>query len=443
MDGEAKMIDVIVEMSANLFQAFMFIGFLYFFFGTEKSKKVNIISLCSTVLILFIALNVFTFFTGYVSFIDVLVYLLIIEIYTLLFLKGNKLIRLVMPIIDILINGIASLSLGYIVSFATGESFSDLISKSSIYRYFCIALVNLTNLLVLWLIVRLAKKKINLMKWTDISAFVLIPTVALIIIHCTFFILSKTDFQPDIIGYLAIICTGMIAVVITTMLMMISISKNYEIKTKLLLSEQKEKLYEENVLQTHNQIEKIAKIKHDMKNRLLCIEKLINDDKYIEAKELCGDILDNLSGIYTPLNTNNPLLNAIVNVELEKAVSQKIIFTVEINDSLTDLANEHDIISIIGNLCDNAIEYLSSVPSDLRQMSLEIASHNKYYIITCKNKILKSVLNENPQLKSNKKDFDLHGKGTEIIKNIAIKYNGDTKIYEENGFFCSSVILKN
>lgn len=437
------MIDIIEEMFANLFQAFMFVGFLYFFFGTEKSKKINIISLCSVITTLFAAICFFNFYTGYIGFKDIFVYIAIMEIYTLVFLNGNKWIRLIMPFVNMLVNGIVSFSFGYIVSFATGESFSDLIYKSSIYRYFCLALVNLTNLLVLWLIVRLAKKKINLMKWTDISAFILIPTVALFIIHCTFFILSKTSFQPDIIGYLAIICIGMIAVVITIMLMMISISKNYEIKTKLLLSEQREKLYEENVLQTHNQIEKIAKIKHDMKNRLLCIEKLINDNKYIEAKELCGDILHNMSGVYTPLNTKNPLLNAIVNVELEKAVSQKIVFTVEISDSLANLENEHDIISIIGNLCDNAIEYLSSVPLESRQMSLEIASHNKYYIITCKNKILKSVLNENPHLKSSKKDFSLHGKGTEIIKNIATKYNGDTKIYEEDGFFCSSVILKN
>lgn len=437
------MIDIIVEMFANLFQAFMFVGFLYFFFGTEKSKKVNIISLCSTVLVLFIALNVFTFFTGYISFIDILVYFLIIEIYTLVFLKGNKWIRLIMPIIDILINAIISFSFGYIVSFATGKTFSYLISGSSIHRYFCLALVNLTNLLVLWLIVRLAKKKINLMKWTDISAFIIIPVIAITIIYCTFFIISKADFQSDIIVYLAVICTGMIAVVITIILMMISISKNYEIKTKLLLSEQREKLYEENVLQTHKQIEEILKIKHDMKNNLMCINKLISERKLAETKNLCSDLLTNLSGVYTPLNTENSLLNAIVNVELEKAVSKGIEFTVNVNDSLKEMSDTRDIISIIGNLCDNAIEYLSNAPEQMRQMSLEISVHNKYHIITCKNKVLKSVLTENPSLKSNKEDLTFHGKGTEIIKNIAKKYNGDTKIYEEESFFCSSVILKN
>lgn len=364
------------------------------------------------------------------------------EIYTLVFLKGNMWIKIIMPIIDILINAIISFSFGYIVSFATGEAFSYLISESSVYRYFCLAIVNLTNLLILWLIVRLAKKKINLMKWTDVSAFIIIPVIAITIIYCTFFIISKTDFQPDILCYLAVICAGMIAVVITIMLMMISISRNNEIKIKLLLSEQREKLYEENVLQTHKQIEEISKIKHDMKNNLMCIDKLISEGRLAETRALCSDVLTDLSGVYTPLNTENPLLNAIVNVELQKAVSKGIEFTVNINDSLKEFSDTHDIISIIGNLCDNAIEYLGTVSKDTRQMMLEITAHNKYHIITCKNKILKSVLTENPMLKSSKQDLNFHGKGTEIIKNIAKKYNGDTKIYEEEGFFCSSIILK-
>lgn len=58
------MIDIIVEMFANLFQAFMFVGFLYFFFGTEKSKKINIISLCSVITTLFAAICFLTFIPG-------------------------------------------------------------------------------------------------------------------------------------------------------------------------------------------------------------------------------------------------------------------------------------------------------------------------------------------------------------------------------------------
>lgn len=436
------MVDIILEVLVNLVQACMFIGFLYFFFEPSRSKAVNIIGLCCAVLTQFAAVNFFTFHTDYIPFSDTVVYIILMEIYTLLFLEGNLWIRLVLPPIDLLINSVISFFFGYIVSITTGESFSNLVYESSLYRYFCMAIISLTNLLVLWLIIRLTKKKINLMKWTDVSAFIIIPIIAMIIINCTFLIITKTHFQSDIIGYLAIICAGMIAVVITIMYMMVSVSRKYEIQTKLLLSEQREKLYEEDILKTNTQIEKISKIKHDMKNNLMCIDRLISDDNLAEAQSLCNDVLTNLTGVYTPLNTENPLLNAIVNVELEKAVSSGIEFTLNISDSLKEMSDTHDIISLIGNLCDNAIEYLSSKPKEMRQMSLEISTHNKYHIIICKNKIQNSVLTENPSLKSSKQDLEFHGKGMEIIKSIAKKYNGGTKMYEENNYFCLSVIIK-
>lgn len=78
----------------------------------------------------------------------------------------------------------------------------------------------------------------------------------------------------------------------------------------------------------------------------------------------------------------------------------------------------------------------------MRKMSLDISVHNKYNIISCKNRILKSVLEENPYLHSSKQDSIFHGKGTEILKNISQKYDGDTRIHEKDSYFCCSVILK-
>ncbi|MGN1467055.1 MAG: GHKL domain-containing protein [Ruminococcus sp.] len=136
------------------------------------------------------------------------------------------------------------------------------------------------------------------------------------------------------------------------------------------------------------------------------------------------------------------MLNAIVNVELEKAVTNGIEFTVNIRDDLMELSDSSDIVSVIGNLCDNAVEYLCTISEKLRKMSLDISVHGRYHVITCRNRILKSVLAENPSLKSSKQDLNFHGKGTEILKNISQKYGGDIRIYEENNFFCYSVILK-
>ena len=61
------------------------------------------------------------------------------------------------------------------------------------------------------------------------------------------------------------------------------------------------------------------------------------------------------------------MLNAILNVEKAKALAQKIDFTADIQDALP-FVSDSDVISIVGNLCDNAIEHLSSLPEDKRRM---------------------------------------------------------------------------
>ena len=60
-----------------------------------------------------------------------------------------------------------------------------------------------------------------------------------------------------------------------------------------------------------------------------------------------------------------------MNVELEKAQSNEINCTYEIAETLK-IMHDGNIISLIANLCDNAIEYLVQIPQEQRQMSLSI-----------------------------------------------------------------------
>ena len=179
-----------------------------------------------------------------------------------------------------------------------------------------------------------------------------------------------------------------------------------------------------------------------MMNNLMSFSALITDGEYEKAKRLCDEYSEKLSAANTPVHTNNPVLNAIVNIEIEKTEANHIDFTYEINDELL-FVSDSDIISIIGNLCDNAIEYLITVPEDKRQMYLAITVYRDYYCVTCKNIILTSVINTNPNLNSTKEDLTFHGKGTKILKDIAEKYSGELIYSEEDGWFIISAIIRN
>ena len=178
-----------------------------------------------------------------------------------------------------------------------------------------------------------------------------------------------------------------------------------------------------------------------MKNNLKSICRLIENGQYDEAKRLCVDSSESIAKVYTPINTDNPTLNAILNVEIEKARQSDISFSYTVTDSL-DFVSSTDVVSIIGNLCENAIEYLSTIDKGQRKMSLEITVRNDYRIIVCRNTILSSVLSVNPDMKTTKNNDTLHGKGLNILRNIAEAYNGTLSYKEDDDRIEVTLIIK-
>jgi sensor histidine kinase YesM len=80
----------------------------------------------------------------------------------------------------------------------------------------------------------------------------------------------------------------------------------------------------------------------------------------------------------------------------------------------------------------------NSIPS---QIVLIISETAGYFRVTIKNTIQESVLEKNSELKTDKKNKELHGWGIRSVKDIARKRNGFVDIYEKNGLFIASVML--
>ena len=200
-------------------------------------------------------------------------------------------------------------------------------------------------------------------------------------------------------------------------------------------------MYKTSVISTNEQIEKLSQIRHDIKNNALAVSTLIKEGEYQKAKTICDSIAKSTSS-YTPVHCQNPVLNAILNVEIDKATSYNIDFTYNISDTLSFM-DDADVVSIIGNLCDNAIEYLSTVPTELRKMDLNISVYRDFSYINCNNTITSSVLEHNPRLNTSKDDNLLHGKGIKILRSVAERYNGEVIVKEEQNEFSVSVIIHN
>ena len=434
-------IGFVIEIASNLFQAIYLVGFLYLFFEKKSSKLFNIISYCAATLLYFMLNNYYTYHELTFNHSDSVFGIIILMTYSLICLKGNVILRIIMPIVDMLIDAVCGFGVFYLFSSFGKRPFIEALTFSNTYRYLFLIVVHATRIFVYWLVLRFSKKKIRISSAYEMIVFIVVPITSLSGIISVMIAYEHTNFDPSILPYVLIIMFVLIINTVVFWIIVDKISKDSIIKTELLLSNQREEMYQTSVLEANDQINKMSQIKHDMKNGLKSIQELIQSGQYEEAARLCSDESETLIRVNTPVSTSNPTLNAIMNVELDKAYAAGIDFTYNISDTLNEMTAS-EIVSVIGNLCDNAVEYLIAPDQVQKKMSLEISAKKGYRIIKCRNAINGSVLESNPSLVTTKSDKGTHGKGLNILREIAMKYNGELSVNEDNGMLEISLILR-
>ena len=434
-------VGLVVELAVNLLQQLLFIGFLYLFFDKSENKVKNIAAFTAAVLILFTMANYFTFNEMTFNHMDAVITIVVMLVYSVFFLKGELYLRIIMPLIAFGLNMLIAFAAIFLMSSITGKTMEESVAFSTAFRYIYLVVVEATYIFILWLILRIRKKNITLSNRYDIFAFIVIPVLCMIGMYTDVFIYQIVNFDSHILVLIIINLFVMIVVSVLVWFLLIRISNDNQVKTDLLLSRQREEMYRESVIGSGEQISRMSEIKHDMKNNLKSIYRLIDNGQYDEAKRLCIDCSESIEKVYTPINTNNPTLNAILSVEIEKARQNGISFSYTVTDSLSFVSST-DVVSIIGNLCDNAIEYLSCIDQDQRKMSLEITVRNDYRMIVCRNTIVSSVLSVNPDMKTTKKNAALHGKGLSILRSIADKYSGTIGYKEDDNRIEVTLVIK-
>ena len=432
---------LVVEIAFNLIQQLMFIGFLYLFFDKGENKVKNILAFWISVLLLFTMANYFTFNEMTLNHLDSIITIIVMLVYSICFLKGELYLRIIIPILAFGLNMLISYLNIFVMSTFGDVPFEEAIVFSTSFRYMYLTVANLLYFVALLILLRIGKRKIQVVSKAEIVAFIIVA-VALYAGSLSTMIFYKQLFNNgELLPYIIIILVSLFVSAGVFWFLLLKISKDNQIKTELLLSKQREEMYQSSVIASNEYIKRTSEIKHDMNNTLSSIYRLMDNGQYDEAKRLCLDCSESITKVYTPINTDNPTLNAILNVEIEKARQNDISFSYTVTDSL-DFVSSTDVVSIIGNLCDNAIEYLSTIDKGQRKMSLEITVRNDYRIIVCRNTILSSVLSVNPDMKTTKNDETLHGKGLSILRSVAEKYNGTLSCKEDDDSIEVTLIIK-
>lgn len=168
------------------------------------------------------------------------------------------------------------------------------------------------------------------------------------------------------------------------------------------------------------QNEMLKTITHDEKNHLIAIKALANDpavSEYIE--NIYSDIkYHSMFG-----NTKNKFLDLLLNKYKSICDSSGISFEYNIRTANLSFMDAPDLITLLSNILDNAVEAASV--SEKKTIELSINRVNEFDMLSCVNSSDRKPQSVGKSLRTSKNSGGFHGLGTKSIKAIAGKYNGE------------------
>ena len=187
---------------------------------------------------------------------------------------------------------------------------------------------------------------------------------------------------------------------------------------------QKESMERMMQLQESNRI-----LRHDLRHYFVVFQELLVAGNMEEAKKYVAEVLDtklHTEGIYM---TGDEILDAVLNHCDSCCKSKGISFHAEVSAHLPEGQMEFAIALL--NLLENAIE--AEEREENKRIEVEIYESAGLLLVTVKNRISQSVMQENPEMKTRKSNAGLHGLGRKSVKQLVRDMDGAFYEEEKNG----------
>ncbi len=180
---------------------------------------------------------------------------------------------------------------------------------------------------------------------------------------------------------------------------------------------------------------------HEYINKITCIRHLLKNKDYTELEEYVEEISGKLNEEHDFINTNHAIINAIINNKYQEAVKKKIVFVFKINDLSDIKISDDDIVIILSNLLNNAIEACEKC-REKRVIKLKAVKEENELVISVRNTYQQPVVFRNNEFITTKKINSIeHGIGIRNVIHAVEKNNGFYSIDYKNDEFYFAIVI--
>lgn len=430
---------IIFELLINVFQGFAICFYSYKYLDNGKFKQ--FICSCGSAYSLLLA-GTITLFNQITVFehLWALLYVLIVFIYALHKLNGSIIEKIFSATLPVLIMAVSATFSTNFISTLFNMPLEAIISEKSVPRFIVVVSAQFSILYLSVFSMKILKKngnnRLNIREWLLILSVFLISIIISAFLNFVVMNSGSVNNQYIIFAFLGILVINIIVVFIVG-----DLSKMNNLKYENELLKIKQEYSRQYISDSNTEYEVIRKLRHDFKDNWSAVYELIAQNKNDAALKFIDEYIGELSEKETLINTNNEIVNAVINVKLSAAKSYGInVICICVSDfsEISDL----DLCSLLSNMLENAVTACKLCQNPSKRIYVNISSDEFKYEFCVKNTIETSILQKNPKLITTKENKKVHGLGIRIIRSIAEKYYGKVDCYEENDEFCCYVMLK-
>lgn len=293
--------------------------------------------------------------------------------------------------------------------------------------------------IVFWIVIMLIKKIIVKERANTLSRKVVVleGIVFLTIISELLFLGMRK--QDDIIIETVVLFAAEITVYLLIYLQDCLVEL-YASKEQASIIEKEKQYYQKEAMIIQQKQELQRQFQHDLKNKMQILRSLADKEDIVAIKKYLSDLGTKEKEQEIFSNTGNLIVDSIVNSKLQDAKEMGIEITSNVVLPASVKLNTDDMVVILGNLLDNAIEACDKVKAE-KYIKLFMYYEEGCIFVRIINSFDQIINKYNGELVTIKKDKSLHGFGIKSVKSTVEKYNGIIEIVSEGKEFSVDIML--
>lgn len=402
--------------------------YFYFFLGTylpaKKSKKHRMMVFA----LVWIVPIVYTFFAPGQLMKLILTTTMLFAVSRYLN-NGNWYLHIIYIAIAWVINGLMDTIALYGISALLGVSYTEFVWMKLFYVV-TVSLSKLISILLAWILFRVRKTAGNqAIQRSWLLLALLFPVVSMVMLAVVF-----TGFQGQAdLSVGAVIFSVFLAVANIGTIYLIGIMEKStrQLQENALLHQQMD-IQTDSIVALERSYRNQRKATHEYRHQLQTIYDLLENEKIADAKAYVGHLQQMQTTRIFIVNSNHPIIDAVLNHKYQAAKAHEIDFQIQVNDLSQVSIGTDELVVLLSNLLDNAIEACCRLDT-CRTIQCSILFDGTLFL---------SVRNtSNPvtfvgdTIPTSKTPREEHGFGLSRIQLILKQLNAEYTFTYENGWF--------